>query len=216
MNIGLDELTGTEQAVLLVLLAEARPVPNPELMRLGPELKKDSRDKLNRFGLVETTQVGRAYVHELTDSGWRKCREMFGADAPPRSSGQGRALYTLMRGLDRYLTRVDLPAADVFAAEAEGMAAPDNSSAGPSDEELVREVYNRLAARPGDWVGLVRLRAALPDVAHRDLDDTLRRMYRKPGVHLIPEENQKVLTADDRDASVLIGEQHKHLIAIES
>ena len=40
-------------------------------------------------------------------------------------------------------------------------------------------------------------------------------MYRIPGVSLIPEENQKVLTPDDRAAAVEIGDQDKHLIAIE-
>lgn len=208
MNIGLDELTGPEQAVLLVLMAEGRPVPNPELARLGPELKKGSRDKLNRKGLIESTKVGRRLVHELTDDGWAVGRQLFYADAPDRSQGTTRALHTLLRSLGRYLEREDLPPAEVFAiidAEPE-----------VSDEQRVREVYRRLAAQPGDWVALVRLRAALPDVGQRDLDDTLRRMYRKPGVHLIPEENQKVLTTDDRDAAVVIGEQHKHLIAIDA
>ncbi|MET0900370.1 MAG: hypothetical protein ABWY45_20850 [Mycobacterium sp.] len=223
MNIGPDELTGTEQAVLLVLMAEARPVPNPELSRLGPELRKDNRDKLNRNGLVESTKVGRSYVHELTDDGWALSRKLVGAPTPPASSGQGKALYTVLRGLARYLTRADLPLAELFAepasgAEPEPVSEPvsDEAPQLPSDEARVQQVYGRLAAQSGDWVALVRLRAALPDVDHEDLDDTLRRMYRIPGVHLIPEENQKVLTDDDRLAAVVIGEQHKHLIAIES
>jgi hypothetical protein len=41
-------------------------------------------------------------------------------------------------------------------------------------------------------------------------------MYRSPGVSLIPEENQKTLTAEDRAAAVEIGDQDKHLIAIEN
>ena len=213
MKIGPDELTGTEQAVLLVLMAEARPVPNPELVTLGPELRKDSRDNLNRKGLIESTKVGPRFVHELTDAGWALGRHLFGAEAPPRSSGQGKALYTLMRGLNRYFTREDLPLAEVFAPAVPG-ATPDPAL--PSDQARVHQVYDRLAGAPGDWVALVRLRAELPDVGHHELDDTLRRMYRIPGVHLIPEENQKVLTDDDRQAAVVIGQQHKHLIAIES
>jgi len=47
------------------------------------------------------------------------------------------------------------------------------------------------------------------------VDDTLTRMYQITGVSLIPEENQKTLTASDRDAAVRIGNQPKHLIAIE-
>jgi hypothetical protein len=41
-------------------------------------------------------------------------------------------------------------------------------------------------------------------------------MYRLPGISLIPEENQKTLTDQDRAAAVAIGDQDKHLIAIES
>lgn len=213
MKIGLDELTGTEQAVLLVLMAEARPVPNPELSRLGPELRKDSRDTLNRKGLIESVQDRRVWVHELTDDGWAFCRRLFGADAPERSSGQGKALYTLLRGLQRYMHRADLPPVDIFAP-AEPEPEPPMEQA-PADEQQVRDAYARLAAQAGDWVALVRLRAELPDVAHLDFDDRLRRMYRKPGVHVIPEENQKVLTDEDRRAAVVIGDQPKHLIAIE-
>ena len=44
-----------EQAIhaeLAVLMAQARPVPNPELATLGPALDKPGRDKLNRLGLI--------------------------------------------------------------------------------------------------------------------------------------------------------------------
>ena len=34
MTVSPDELTGTEQAVLLVLMAQAGPVPNPKLKEL--------------------------------------------------------------------------------------------------------------------------------------------------------------------------------------
>lgn len=206
MTIDPDELTGTEQAVLLVLMAEGRAVRNPELKELGPELKADNRKRLNERGLVDSAKVGGAFVHELTDDGWAAARRIVGADVPPRSQGQGRALYTLLRGLDRYLSREDLALADVFGAPV--VEAPD-------PEQSVRDTVLRLAQRPGGWVGLVRLRAELADIGRDELDAVLRRMYRVPGIHLIPEENQKVLTAEDRSAAVEIGGEHKHLIAIE-
>jgi hypothetical protein len=217
VRIGLDDLTSVEQAVLLVLMAEARPVPNPELARLGPELTKQSRDKLNKYGLVESTRPGRSYVHELSDDGWALCRTMFGTTAPARSPGQGRALYTLMRGLDRYFTQADLPLAEVFSATAPVPVAEatDNPSDPPATEPLIRAAYLQLAPEPTSWVGLARLRSQLPHLERHRVDDTLRQMYRTPGVHLIPEENQKVLTDSDRAAAVEIGGQNKHLIAIE-
>jgi hypothetical protein len=65
------------------------------------------------------------------------------------------------------------------------------------------------------WVDLVRLRRELADVARHDLDATLSRMYRIPGVSLVPEANQKTLSAEDHAAAISIGDQPKHAIAIE-
>lgn len=216
MTINPDELTGTQQAVLLVLMAECRAVPNPELEKLGPRMDKEAREKLNDKGLVESSRPGRSWVHELTDDGWATCRRIIGSDTPPRPSGQGKALYTLLRGLDRYLSGADVPLSEVFATPpaAVPQAAPESSPVADA-EQLVREAYARLAQRPGGWVALVRLRAEIPQLPHVELDAVLRRMYSIPGVHLIPEENQKVLTGDDRSAAVAIGDQDKHLIAIE-
>lgn len=205
MTVAVDELSGTEQAVLLVLMSEARPVPNPELERLGPKLDKSSRERLNRLRLVDTT-AGRPLVHELTDDGWALCRTMFGAAQPPRSSGQGRALYTVLRALGRYFDTADLRPADVFL--------PPHAPSGGVDDRI-RQTYERLAPRAGAWVSLTRLRTELADVGRDDLDGALTRLYQTPGVSLIPEENQKTLTREDRDAAIRIGNQPKHLIAIE-
>lgn len=216
MSIEPDELTGTEQAVLLVLMAEARPIRNPELATLGPELKKRDRDRLADRGLIEITTEGRAMVLELTDRGWATCAKLFGADTPAQSKGQGKALYTVLRALRRFFDRDDLAPGDVFVALDDGPPEGDPDPGGDEIEARVRAAYVRLAATEGGWVDLVRLRAELPDVSKHELDVALTRMYRTPGVSLIPEENQKTLTAMDRAAAVEIGDQDKHLIAIEN
>jgi hypothetical protein len=224
VNVAPDELTGTEQAVLLVLMAESRPVPNPDLERLGPKLDKPGRVRLNELGLIETT-AGRPLVHELTDAGWALCRRLFTADTPPRASGQGRALYTVLRALYRHLDRADLAPADVFLPDD---SARDGQSAEPASgqargyalasrgEEQIRTAYARLVARPGGWVSLARLRGEVGDLPRKEVDAALINLYQQPGVSLIPEENQKALTDADRAAAVRIGDQNKHLIAIES
>ena len=49
---GKDDLTPTESAILVVLLSENRDIRNPDLKEhFGFELKKPSRDKLNRLNL---------------------------------------------------------------------------------------------------------------------------------------------------------------------
>lgn len=220
MTVAPDELTGTEQSVLLVLMAECRPVPNPELKNLGPALDLASRNRLERHGLIEVSP-GRPMVLELTDAGWRLCHDLVGADVPARPSGQGRALYTLMRGLRRYLDHADLALSDVFAPA--DFAPPQPTAVevtpavlGDGLEDRVRSAYDRLTRRPGGWVGLAKLREELADVSRGELDAALVRLDRRPGVNLIPEENQKALTDDDRAAAVRIGNENNHLIAIES
>ena len=208
MSVTPADLTGTERAVLLVLMAESRPVPNPDLANLGPKLDKPGRDKLNRLGLIESHRSGGRFVHELTDRGWRLCRDIFSDDAPPRSTGPAKTLYTVLGALDRYLRRADLSLADVFG--------PDADDPTPATiEDRVRHAYVSLTPRPGGWVSLTRLRTELADTSRAEVDAALHTLYRTPGVSLIPEENQKVLNAADRDAAIVIGDQDKHLIAIE-
>jgi hypothetical protein len=202
-------LTGSEQAAMLILMAESRPVSNTELGTLGPRLEKPSRDKLNQLKLVKTTKIGRRLVHELTDKGWRQCAELLRGGPPPGTTGRVKALYVVLAALGRYLDRTDQRLADVFwPAESAGGEGPV--------ENRIRDAYSRLAQRPGGWVGLVRLRAELDDVPRSSVDSALISLYQQPGVSLIPEENQKVLTAADRRAAVMIGDQDKHLIAIEA
>ncbi len=206
------DLTGTERAVLIVLMAESRPVANPELAALGPALDKPGRDKLNALGLIESERVKGRYVHELTDRGWALCRDIVAAGPPPRSTGPAKTLYTVLGALGRYLQRSEVSLAELFwpAETSEAETSQDRTL-----EDRVRVAYARLTPRPGGWVRLAELRAALDDV-RGDVDTALTALSRAPGVSVIPEEDQKKLTPDDRAAAVIIGDRPKHLIAIEA
>ncbi|CAN3127210.1 hypothetical protein ACNUDN_04825 [Mycobacterium sp. smrl_JER01] len=219
MSVTATDLTGTERAVLLVLMAQARPVPNPELATLGPALDKPGRDKLNTLGLIESERIGNRFVHELTDRGWRLCRDVIDAAPPPRSTGPAKALYTVLGALGRHLDRSDLSLADVFGAAGGGVAGAAGGgvsrAAGGGVEDLIRSAYHRLTPRPGGWVPLARLRTAL-DLPRTDVDAALVALHRTPGVSVIPQEDQKMLTPEDRAAAVLIADQPNHLIAIDA
>lgn len=204
MSVTATDLTGTERLALLVLMGAARPVPQSELSALGPTLDKTGRDKLNRLGLIESERVGGRYVHELTDRGWRLCRDLVSAGPPPGSAAPAKTLYSVLGALGRYLDHSDLSLADVFGPQPE-----------KTTEDRIRFAYDRLAPRPGEWVPLTRLRAALDD-PRAAVDTALVTLHRSPGVSVIPQEDQKVLTAEDRAAAVVIGDRPKHLIAIEA
>lgn len=206
MSVTPADLTGTERAVLLVLMAESRPVPNPDLIALGPRLDKAGRNKLNDLGLVESDRSGGRFVHELTDRGWRLCRDILAAGPPAGATGPAKTLATVLNGVERYLHRADLSLAEVFW--------PADTPSGPADR--IRDAYTALAARPGAWVALAKLRAQLDDLPRTDIDDALGELYRTGAISLIPEENQKVLTPADRAAALEVGNQAKHLISIEA
>lgn len=83
-------------------------------------------------------------------------------------------------------------------------------------ETRIRTAYTTLATEPHAWVALARLRNALPDVPKSDLDATLKALSQESNLDLVPEENQKVLTAADHAASIRQGGQDKHLLSIWS
>jgi hypothetical protein len=92
---------------------------------------------------------------------------------------------------------------------------PTPEADAPSDLEAnIRGAYRTLAQRPGDWVGLAKLRPLLGDAARSAVDGALTRMVHEPGVTIVPEENQKTLTRSDRSAAVTIGGQANHYLAI--
>jgi hypothetical protein len=85
----------------------------------------------------------------------------------------------------------------------------------PADlESRIRSAYTKLAAAPGAWVSLTRLRPLLDDVPRQYVDEALILIERSPDVTLVPESNQKTLTQQDREAAVIIGGQNKHLLWI--
>ena len=214
-----DDLNGTEAAVLLVLMAEASPVKNSELKSMGPELAKPSRDKLKNAGLIEVNSSVRPMTLELTDKGWRTCGELIGGEPPARSTGAGKAMFTVLAGLRRWLDRSDSRPADVFSPRGDEPAAeekPDETANADDIEASIRGAYARLAREPGSTVRLSRLRNELRDIPRTDLDDALARLRRASDVSLIPEENQKTLTDEERAAAVVVGTQHNHLLSIEA
>jgi hypothetical protein len=207
-------------------MAEADALTNKEIKERGPELRADSRRKLNSLGLIDSDTTKVPHRHALSDRGWAEANDLLGTQPPAGTSPQGRALFTVLAGLGRHFERKDLRLADVFGPVTEPVGTVEESvqtTPIPSMsndvqiniEARVIEAYRALAAKPGAWVSLRRLRPALSEIDRPDLDAALISLYTRPGITLIPEENQKSLTPDDRAAAVSIGGQNKHLIYVE-
>ncbi|MDT3440943.1 MULTISPECIES: hypothetical protein [unclassified Pseudofrankia] len=213
-----DQLTGGQVGILLTLMAEARPVPNPELAaRFRLSLDGADRRRLNGLGLVTSRRAGRSYVHELTAAGWARCRrELATPPAGRAGSIPSGAVHALLAALAGHLDRTGLTLADLFRPPPAGGAEAGAGEAGHEVDQRIRTVYGTLARWPGDWVRLADLRPRLgADLTRADVDAALRRMNRGPGVTVAPDEDQKALTGADQREAVEIGGQAKHLIMVE-
>lgn len=222
----ISDLTGTEMIVLFVLMAEADALTNKEIKERGPELRAGSRRKLNTLGLIESDTTKVPHRHALSDRGWAEANDLLGTQPPAGTAPQGRALFTVLAGLGRHFAREDLRLADVFVPATDAVEPVEESvqtTPVPSTSDDVQisiearvvAAYRALAAKPGAWVSLRRLRPNLSGIDRSVLDAALVSLYTQPGITLIPEENQKSLTPDDRAAAVSIGGQDKHLISME-
>ncbi len=199
-----------ERSALLALMTFVTETSNTEIReRYGFTVVKKVREQLAAHGyLTAQRAAGGAYVHELTDKGWARCREELAAPAPGGAQRGYRILYGVLHCLDRYLSAADLTMADFVAVQDK----PDLDEQ-PVDDRL-HGAYDMLASRPGAWVGLARLRVALQGVARQAFDDALLRLDLMPNVYLIPEANQKALTDSDRQAAIHVGGEDKHLLSI--
>ena len=206
-----DALKVSEVGVLLALMAEAQEVSNVDLKeRYGFTLTGKAKDDLNAKKLVSSRKVGRAFVHELTDLGWARCRDELAAACPAGAGTAGGALYALLHGLNRYLARTELSLSDVFGRSG------GTPAARPLDVEAqIRAAYGRARRQPAGWVALTDLRPLLNALPRSAVDETLAAMDGRPGIRLLPKENQKVLTAADHDAAVIVGDRDYHSLLIE-
>jgi len=205
-----DDLSVGQRAALFALLGEARKVPNPELKQLiGFSLVGGERRGLNERKLVESEKIGRAFVHELSDKGWRWCAEDLAADPAGRESSLERAHYLVFGAFSRYMSAAGLSLADVVGPPSPAADAAMDAAA------RIEVGYRALAPASGEFVKLHELRLRLADVPRTDLDSALAAMFTTQRINLIPQENQQALSAADRESALRIGGEYKHLISIE-
>jgi hypothetical protein len=204
-----DRFSVKERAALLALLTAPRGFSNLELeRRVGFRLDGKERRRLNELKLVESHKDGRTYVHELSDAGWRWCRDEFIGEPGPRPGSMERTLYALLPFVRRHLEDHKESLADLFASGTDVTPEQDVESS-------IRAGYRALTSDAGAFIKLSDLRQKLADVSRTDLDTALDRMYRAQLINLIPQSNRRELTDADRESALRIGGEDKHLVSIE-
>ncbi len=197
-----------ERAAMIALMALNKETPNAELKRrYGLDVRKQTRDKLNQKGLLQSRKLGRGFAHELTDAGWAWVVAELDEKVPRRAGSAGGALYALLNGLKVALDARGMVIQELFAPATPG---PTGSL-----REEIRQAYRGLASRPWDWVELRDLRAQLGDWPRREVDLELVQMFREEDVNLTLHEDRRRLTQADRDASLRLGVDDMHMISME-
>ncbi|SCL22704.1 hypothetical protein GA0074692_1443 [Micromonospora pallida] len=226
----LPQLTPNQINALVVLMAEARELTNTELRELaGFTLTGADNAKLVKLGLVSTDRSQRPFSHELTENGWHVVRRLHIARLPRQCGSATRSLLTLLAGVDRGLDRRRLSQADFFRQDAPGVdadasagehaagpaAAPMVTSGGSGDAQaLVRTAYRELAVAPGAWVGLADLRELLDEYDREVVDGALRALLSHGDVRIMSVLDASALTARERAAALLIGDEANHALSI--
>ncbi|KDN17387.1 hypothetical protein [Amycolatopsis rifamycinica] len=209
-----DRLGHKQTAAMFTLMVLGREVPNPELKELvGFTLVGKERTQLKDAGYITSEQIGRPFVHQLTDRGWAWCEKELGEGTPPPPRPQSTlcsVLYLVLGGFDQFRRGRDLRLADVF-----GTSAPPSPVPVEDLETRIRVAYRELVTEPRGWVGLVDLRPKLGAPA-AEVDALLKELSRAGKIHLVPEDNRKALTAADHEAAIRIGGEDNHLLSIEA
>jgi hypothetical protein len=206
-----------ERSALIALMTIVKEATNTDVHEIyNFKIDKDVRERLIELRYITAHQVKElrnAYVHALTEEGWRHCREEFAADAPTGARKADRLLSGVLHRIEEFMDRSHFEIADVFAPpesdDTESAQVPE------SVDEKIHSVYGSLASRAGAWVSLSRLRDSLPEVSRDEIDEALLRLDLRPQVYLISEANQKTLSPADRKAAIHIGGEDKHLLSIE-
>ncbi|MFC7245372.1 hypothetical protein ACFQO7_23095 [Catellatospora aurea] len=219
----MTKLKPSEKACLLLLMSEAREVSNSELRERydGFSIQgADSRALVENGFATKRKGAKGALVHELTDKGWAQCKEELTSEFVKGAGPAYPALHALLGAVDRYLRRAELSLPDLFTASTPPPAPQPVAKVKPvvkrGLEKRVRTAYDKLADAPQAWVSLTDLRRELTGATAGEVDAALMKMAVGGAIVLVPEDNQKTLTDEDRAAAIHIGGEDKHLLSIEA
>jgi len=197
-----DELTPTDYSILLLLQIVDREISNTELAKLhdGVRLVSPTYEKLNALGYVVSNTERRPYRHRLSTEGAKLLGEPVLLADEQKRSGRDNLLWTTIVALHRKI--LGMPAVRATPPPARSL------------DERVRAAYHQVADQPGDWVDLTAIRPQLPDVAKGELDKALEKMLDAPDVRLDPEVHRHRIGKAEKEASVRIGGEDRHKLAI--
>lgn len=211
----------------------------PMQSKVKPELKPKDRRPLVEAGLLEAQKRGNATHLVPTDAAWAWAGAHL--DAPLMESKQAsRVLHNVLGLLRTFLEQREAALADLALAAAQ----PDERSTGtdaatsrtalpagnealragvnaegsgqPLPERIRQTLWELAGGRTKARVRLAELRERLGGVPRQELDSLLLEMQDNGRLVLYPLDNPVELTAADRGAALLVGQNPRHLVYLES
>src|SRR5436189_6258719 len=108
-------LKPVQLATLVILMAEARELSNKNFDEMAKfTLTGKDRTGLEDLGLIESRKVERTLAFQLTDKGWRFCKQLHATEVDVGRSIAARSVFVLLDGLHRSLDRLRVSHADFF------------------------------------------------------------------------------------------------------
>lgn len=203
-----------ERAVMIALAALGGECSNAVLKKketFNLNLGKQSREKLESDGLINSRKEKGSFTNALTAKGWKWVEDEMGSPLPPNAGSAGGALYALLAGLKPAAQR----AGGLKALLASEVGTPPTPPVEGDLKAQIRSAYRALAKRPQDWVMLRDLRPHLGHAAKSEVDTALQRMLLDQEIDLTLIEDRASITSADRAAAVSIGANEMHLLRLE-
>lgn len=187
-------LTKLQSLILFALVA--KPGAGALQKDIKPDIKKADREALHKAGLIDIDKRGRAIWLEVNDRGWDWAQSNLGAPLPSGSTAGCEILQSWLSRLKLYLDAREIALADVLA--------PSRPKVAPALPDRIRAAYLACSGgRLNERVFLSALRQHLADVGREKLDEVLRGLHARDGMHLSGSDNPRELTDENR-AAVLV------------
>lgn len=180
---------------------------------IRPAPSAADRKALEKAKLVTKERRGRRDWIEVTDAGWAWANNNLDAPLPLKTQSASLILQAWLTRLSAFMQRSGIALAELIAADEKQGEASSRSAV--SIEEHIRRAY--LEATGGIWNERVRLsdlRGRLDGVEKNALDRALLKMQQTSNLVLFRLDNQREITNDDREASLLVGGEPRHVLRI--
>jgi hypothetical protein len=190
---------------------------------IKPEVDKAEREALLKAGLISVEKRKRAYWLTVTDRGWRWAEDHLSDTLPDRSYAGTFILAAWLRHLHAYMRATNTPLAEILVPTAKGDGrltkenTPGATAAAKSGSlhERIRAAYLEVTGGSFNKRALLAdIRRRLADVDRTTLDDALMRMQSQGDATLMQLDNRPDITQADREASIQIGQEPRHILWI--